>query len=38
MYQTQKRKNNFPSKGENIETEIDVSIEEAFYGADKKFL
>ena len=31
-----KEKNNFPSKGENIETEIDVSIEEAFYGADKK--
>lgn len=25
-----------PKKGENIETEIEVSIEEAFYGADKK--
>ena len=25
-----------PIKGENIETEIDVSIEEAYYGLDKK--
>jgi len=25
-----------PAKGENIETEIDVSIEDAFYGASKK--
>ena len=25
-----------PSKGENIETKIDISIEEGFYGAEKK--
>lgn len=25
-----------PIKGENIETEVDVSIEEAYYGLDKK--
>ena len=25
-----------PTKGENIETQIDVSIEEAYYGLDKK--
>ncbi len=25
-----------PAKGENIETEIDISIEEAFYGSNKK--
>lgn len=25
-----------PSKGENVETEIDVSIQDAFYGNDKK--
>jgi len=31
-----KNKNKVPKKGENIETEIEVSIEEAFYGADKK--
>ena len=29
-------KNKVPKKGENVETEIDVSIEEAFYGANKK--
>lgn len=33
---TSKRKTKNPKKGENIETEIEVSIEEAFYGADKK--
>ena len=33
----QKRDSNLkPLKGENIETEINVSIEEAFYGLDKK--
>ena len=31
-----KNKNKIPKKGENIETQIDVSIEEAFYGAQKK--
>ena len=31
-----KRKSKIPKKGENIETEVEVSIEEAFYGADKK--
>ena len=31
-----KRKSKVPKKGENIETEVEVSIEEAFYGADKK--
>lgn len=31
-----KNKNKVPKKGENIETEIEVSIEEAFYGANKK--
>lgn len=31
-----KRKLKIPKKGENIETEVEVSIEEAFYGADKK--
>ena len=31
-----KSKENIPIKGENIETEIDVSIEEAYYGQDKK--
>lgn len=31
-----KRKNKIPKKGENVETEIEVSIEEAFYGASKK--
>ena len=30
------KKEKVPIKGENIETEIDVSIEEAFYGLDKK--
>lgn len=29
-------KKSIPCKGENIETEINVSIEEAFYGANKK--
>lgn len=29
-------KKKIPIKGENIETEIDVSIEEAYYGLDKK--
>ena len=33
---TTKKKNKTPKKGENIETEIEVSIEEAFFGADKK--
>ena len=31
-----KNKKRVPKKGENVETEIDVSIEEAFYGAQKK--
>lgn len=30
------RKKRVPKKGENIETEIEVSIEEAFYGSNKK--
>lgn len=30
------KKNKFPKKGENVETEIEISIEEAFYGVDKK--
>ena len=29
-------KKKIPVKGENVETEIDVSIEDAFYGLDKK--
>ena len=33
---SKKSKEKTPIKGENIETEIDVSIEEAFYGQDKK--
>ena len=33
---SKKNKEKVPIKGENIETEIDVSIEEAFYGLDKK--
>ena len=33
---TKKKEVKRPRKGENIETEIDVSIEEAFYGLDKK--
>lgn len=32
-----KRKSKTPKKGENIETEVEVSIEEAFYGAEKTF-
>ena len=31
-----KKKEKLPIKGENIDTEIDVSIEEAYYGQDKK--
>lgn len=31
-----RNKTKIPIKGENIETQIDVSIEEAFYGAEKK--
>ena len=31
-----KTKNKIPIKGENIETEIEISIEEAYYGLDKK--
>ena len=31
-----KNENKVAKKGENIETEIEVSIEEAFYGANKK--
>lgn len=30
------KKNKVSKKGENVETEIEVSIEEAFYGANKK--
>ena len=33
---TLKNKKRVPKKGENVETQIDVSIEEAFYGAEKK--
>ena len=33
---TKKNKEKVAIKGENIETEIDVSVEEAFYGQDKK--
>lgn len=37
IVQTNKEnKKNVPIKGENIETQIDVTIEEAFYGANKK--
>lgn len=31
-----KKKNKVPKKGENVETEIEVSIEEAFYGTEKR--
>ena len=31
-----KKKEKLPIKGENIDTEIDISIEEAYYGQDKK--
>jgi len=31
-----KKRENAPEKGENIETEINVTVEEAFYGIDKK--
>lgn len=31
-----KRKIKFKKKGDNVETEIEISIEEAFYGANKK--
>ena len=31
-----RKKEKVPVKGENIDTEIDVSIEEAYYGLDKK--
>lgn len=34
--ETNKRKDKVAIKGENIETEVDISIEEAFYGQDKK--
>jgi curved DNA-binding protein len=34
--ETVKEKKKAPSKGENIETEIPVEIEEAFYGVEKK--
>ena len=33
---TSKKKAKVSKKGENVETEIEVSIEEAFYGANKK--
>ena len=33
---SEKKKEKVPIKGENVETEIDVSIEEAYYGQDKK--
>ena len=32
------RKNKIAVKGENIDTEINISLEQAFYGADKKIL
>lgn len=31
-----KKKSKVPQKGESVETEVDISIEEAFYGAEKK--
>ena len=34
IYENQKAQN--PIKGENVETEIDISIEEGFYGREKK--
>ena len=33
---TNTKKKKIPVKGENIETEIDISIEEAFFGLEKK--
>ena len=33
---SRKKKEKIAKKGENVDTEIDVSIEEAFYGQDKK--
>lgn len=32
----QNKENKLPVKGENIETQIDISIEEGFYGSEKK--
>ena len=32
----EKKKEKVPIKGENVETEIDVSVEEAYYGQEKK--
>lgn len=34
--QTNMQNSNMPSKGENVETEISISIEEGFYGKEKK--
>ena len=34
--ENKKNKENAPVKGENVETEIEVSIEEAYYGEEKK--
>ncbi len=34
--EVKKQKNKIPSKGENIETEINVSIEDAYFGLEKK--
>lgn len=34
--QTKKKKNMTPIKGENVETEINISMEEGFYGIEKK--
>lgn len=34
--QTKKKKNITPIKGENVETEINISMEEGFYGIEKK--
>ena len=31
-----KENKNIPAKGENIETEINVKLEDAYYGAEKK--
>lgn len=33
---TEKKKANIAEKGENIETEINIKLEEAYYGAEKK--
>lgn len=36
LEQDKEKENKIPVKGENIETQINISIEEGFYGAEKK--